>query len=181
MLTVRADSYVACICASVRRYISPLTMSFQATWAILLASATATSFGFFRCRSSASRWPFVIASSKRADRNEVQRGFRQKHKGGRRVTKFSNLDCRHPAEKQVAVDPVAERHLRYRIVGKPRLFNNSSSLFQRPVSSTALRRFAYSRNRIPPKCALTTWWTLSHSRAAAVGGHHATLAKLITY
>ncbi|WP_162145592.1 hypothetical protein [Sinorhizobium meliloti] len=49
--------------------------------------------------------PFVIASSKHTDRNEVQDGLRQKHKGIRPVTELSGLGCPYPAEKQVAVDP----------------------------------------------------------------------------
>nr|WP_244428184.1 hypothetical protein [Sinorhizobium fredii] len=66
------------------------------------------------------------------------------------VTELSGLGCPYPAEKQVAVDPAPARHLRYRIAGKLRFFNNPPFLFQRPVSSTALGCFTHSRHRIPP-------------------------------
>nr|WP_234844874.1 hypothetical protein [Sinorhizobium meliloti] len=64
------------------------------------------------------------------------------------MTELSGLGCPYPAEKRVAVDPAPARHLRYRVAGKLRFFNNSPFVFQRPVSSTALRRFAHSRHQI---------------------------------
>jgi hypothetical protein len=64
------------------------------------------------------------------------------------VTELSGLGCRYPAEKQVAVDPAPARHLRYRVAGMLRFFNNSPFVLQRPVSSTALRRFAHIKYAI---------------------------------